>query len=315
VPASTRKSLIGALAANLGIATTKFIIGGITGSTVMISEGIHSLVDTGNSGLMMFGRWRSRRVADEEHPLGYGMELYFWSFVVAMVVFGGGGGLSIYQGVHAWTHPREPQSLWLSYLVIGVAAVFEGTSLIIGLREFAIYRKELKYDGSLLESIRASKNPAIFLTVLEDTAALLGLVIAAAGIALRAWTGRAELEAAASIAIGLVLMIEAGVLAVECRGLITGESARPVVVAQLREAITHHGGPLQIGAIRTLQLGPESILVILELKPSPVYGTPQLQPAIRTLIGALREAMPAVRHVTFELTGTEPDPDPPPLSD
>jgi cation diffusion facilitator family transporter len=313
MPASTKKSLIGALAANLGIAATKFIIGGISGSTVMLSEGIHSLVDTGNSGLMMYGRSRSRRVADEEHPLGYGMELYFWSFVVAMLVFGGGGGLSIYQGVHAWTHPREPQSLWLSYLVIGLAAVFEGASLVIGLREFAIYRKELKYDGSLFDSIRASKNPAIFLTVLEDTAALLGLAIAATGLALREWTGRPELEAAASIAIGLVLMVEAGILAVECRGLITGESARPVVVAQLREVITRHAGALQIGAIRTLQLGPEAILVILELSPS--SGMPGLPRAIRTLIGALREAMPAVRHVTFELTGTEPDPDPPPLSD
>jgi cation diffusion facilitator family transporter len=300
--------LIGALAANLGIAVTKFIIGGITGSTVMISEGIHSLVDTGNSGLMMFGRWRSRRIADAEHPFGYGMELYFWSFVVAMVVFGGGGGLSIYEGIHAWNHPREPQSLWLGYLVIGVAAAFEGTSLVIGLREFAIYRKELKYDGSLLDSIRASKNPAIFLTVLEDTAALVGLGVGPP-------RDPPPPAPRASFAIGLVLMVEAAILAIECRGLIIGESARPVVVSQLREAIARHAGPLQIGEIRTLHLGPEAILVILELEPSPMYGTPQLQPAIRTLIRALRAAMPAVRHVTFELTGTEPDPDPPPLSD
>src|SRR5437870_4939314 len=140
MPSSSKRALIGALAANLGIAATKFVVAAITGSTVMIAEGIHSLVDTGNSGLMLFGQWRSRRPADEVHPFGYGMELYFWSFVVAMVVFGGGGGLSIYEGVRALIHPRTTTGLWPTYLVIGAATIFEATSLAIGVREFSVDR-------------------------------------------------------------------------------------------------------------------------------------------------------------------------------
>ena len=135
--ASSRRALVGAMAANLAIAAVKFAVGALTHSTVMIAEGIHSLVDTGNSALMVLGEARSRRPADDEHPFGYGMELYFWSLVVAMVVFGGGGGLSVYEGVRAIFHPRVITRLWPNYAVIGAAAIFEGISLIIGLREFA----------------------------------------------------------------------------------------------------------------------------------------------------------------------------------
>src|SRR3954469_16872132 len=239
MPASSKKALLGAFAANIAIAITKLLVGTLTTSTVMIAEGIHSLVDSGNSGLMMFGRWRSRRGPDAEHPFGYGMELYFWAFVVAMIVFGGGGGLSIYEGVEALNHPRAPTSVWLSYLVIAISALFEGTSLVIALREFAIYRRERRDTGSLLSSIRASKNPAIFLTVLEDSAAMLGLAIAALGLALRQVTGWTWLDAMASIIIGLVLMAEAIILAIECRGLIVGESARPLVVERIHRAVAH----------------------------------------------------------------------------
>jgi cation diffusion facilitator family transporter len=307
LPSSSKKALVGAFAANLGIAITKFAVGALTRSTVMISEGIHSLVDTGNSGLMLFGRWRSRQRADAEHPFGYGMELYFWSFVVATIVFGGGGGFSIYEGLEALRHPREPTALWASYLTIGVAAAFEGASLVIGWREFRTYRKELRYDGSTLDAIRASKDPAIFLTVLEDSAALIGLALAAAGLGLRQLTGRAELEAIASILIGVVLAGEALILAIECRGLIIGEAARPVVVAELRRRIDHHAGPLHVGAVRTLTLGPESILVILELEPSDTRDGAQLRSAIQQLARALRREMPAIRHVAFSLPGTTPD--------
>lgn len=307
LPASSKKALIGAALANLAIAATKLTIGALTRSTVMISEGIHSLVDTGNSGLMMFGRWRSRQRADAEHPFGYGMELYFWSFVVATIVFGGGGGLSIYEGIEALRHPREPTALWASYLTIAVAAVFEGTSLVIGWREFRVYRKELRYDGTTLDAIRASKDPAIFLTVLEDTAALIGLALAAAGIAVRQFTGWAPAEAIASILIGAVLAGEAIILAVECRGLIIGEAARPVVVAQLQRAIDAHAGPLRVGSVRTLTLGPDAILVVLELQPSATRDGARLRPAIQALATQLRTAVAAVRYVAFSLPGTTPE--------
>lgn len=299
--ASSTRSLIAGLAANLGIAVTKFIVGAVTHSTVMIAEGIHSLVDTGNAVLMMFGRRNSRRGPDDEHPFGYGMELYFWSFVVAMVVFGGGGGLSIYEGLHALSEPRNLTSPWPSFTVIGVAAVFEGASLLVGLREFRIYRRDLHYPRSILDGIRASKNPAMFLTVLEDLAALVGLAIAAAGIALRHVTGIAAIDGIASILIGVVQAVEALVLAIECRGLIIGEPARPAVVEAVEKTVAEQAGGLDVHGVRTLQLGPDSVLVFLDLELGAVHETAQLRSAVRRLRAELRRVTPAIRDVFVTL--------------
>jgi cation diffusion facilitator family transporter len=321
MPASSKIALLGALIANLGIAATKFIVGSLTHSSVMIAEGIHSLVDTGNSGLMMFGRTRSRRGPDAAHPFGYGMELYFWSFVVATIVFGGGGGLSIYEGLHALAEPRAMGAVWPNYLTIAVAAVFEGASLMVGMREFTKYRRERKYPGSILAAIRASKNPAMFLTVLEDSAALVGLAIAALGIALRTWTGWQPLDGIASILIGLVQMVEALVLAIECRGLIIGEPARPVVIEQIQRALAHHirgagtaagaesgagaGAGIDIDEVRTLQFGPESILVFLDVRIRSPRDAAQLPALIAHLIAELRAAVPAIQNVFVTLPRDE----------
>ena len=154
--ASSKRALVGAMAANLAIAATKFVVGTITNSTVMIAEAIHSLVDTGNSSLMLLGRARSPRAPDALHPFGHGMELYFWSLLVAMVVFGGGACLSIYQGVAAFVHRRPLALLWPNFVVIGAAALFEGSSLLIGWREFAAYRREKQFEGSMLAVMRES---------------------------------------------------------------------------------------------------------------------------------------------------------------
>jgi cation diffusion facilitator family transporter len=294
--ASSKLSLVGALAANVGIAVTKFVVGIATRSTVMLTEAIHSLVDTGNSGLMLLGRRRAQRHADAEHPFGYGMELYFWSFVVATIVFGGGGGVSIYQGVRALISPRPAPALLPNYVVIAIAALFEGTSLVIGFREFAKYRRDLKFGGGFFELIRVSKNPAMFLTVLEDTAALLGLALAAAGLALEHATGDPMWDALGSIAIGAVLIVEALILSIECRGLIIGEAARPPILAQVEKTIACHAD-LATGEARTLQLGPESILVVIQLKLSPHA------PALDALVADLRRAVPQIRDVAFEITG------------
>ncbi len=301
MPASSKRALIGALAANLGIAATKFTVGAITGSTVMIAEGIHSLVDTGNSGLMLFGQRRSRRPPDDVHPFGYGMELYFWSFVVAMVVFGGGGGLSIYEGIRATIHPRPITSLWPNYLVIVVAAIFEAASLAVGVREFTAYRRERAFSGSMLSVMRASKNPAIFLTVLEDSAALVGLAIAAAGIALGRWLSFPEIDGIASILIGLVLVLEASLLGYECRGLIIGESARPMVIEKIRLIAAEHHEVGVVEAMRTLQLGPDSILVVLRIRFPVAQGVGDLEGAIDRLVVELRAAIPSITHVVFDV--------------
>ena len=298
--ASSRRALLGALAANLGIAATKFVVGGVTGSSVMIAEGIHSLVDTGNSGLMLYGQSRSRRAADEAHPFGYGMELYFWSFVDAMVVFAGGGGLSVYEGIRAVLQPRVTTLLLPNYLVIAVAAVFEGISLAIGLREFAAYRRERKFVGSTLSVMRASKNPAMFLAVLEDSTALVGLSIAALGLTLSHFLAIPQLDGVASILIGLVLVLEASLLGLECRGLIIGESARSVVVDQIRQVAALHDELGVIEDLRTLQLGADSILVVMQVRflVSAVVG--DLERATARLVRELRTAIPSIKHVAFD---------------
>lgn len=300
---SSRRALLGAMAANIGIAATKFIVGAFTASTVMITEAIHSLVDTGNAALMLLGRRRSKRAADAAHPFGYGLELYFWSFVVAMVVFGGGGGVSIYKGIRAFSEPHATGALWLNYTVLAVAALFEGASLVVGIREFDAYRRELDFKGSRLALIRASKNPAIFMTVLEDTAALVGLAIAAIGLTLERLTGNLVWDGVASILIGLVLVAEAALLAIECRELIIGEAARTPVIARVKKAIARHAGTLAVGEARTLQLGPDAILVVVDLDLSPAQSVELHQHEIDALVTELRKEVPAIRDVVFDVAG------------
>jgi cation diffusion facilitator family transporter len=314
MPASSKKALFGAMAANLAIAATKFLVGGLTSSTVMIAEGIHSLVDTGNSGLMLFGEWRSRRPADAAHPFGYGMELYFWSFVVAMVVFGGGGGLSIYEGVRALFHPRVVTALWPNYLVIGVAALFEGASLAVGVREFAAYRRERRFKGSALSVMRASKNPAIFVTVLEDSAALIGLALAAAGLTLSHVLAMPVLDSVASILIGLVLMAEAGLLGFECRGLIIGEAARPLVIAEVRRALALHPEIGHIAELRTLQLGPDSVMLVLGLRSDPAMKSEEVARLTGQLAVEIRKLVPTIKHIVYDLDPAAPEISGPPSS-
>ena len=296
--ASAKLALVGAMAANIGIAITKLVVGTVTASSVMITEAVHSVVDTGNAGLMLLGRRRSKRPPDVTHPFGYGMELYFWSFVVATVVFGAGACVSIYKGVHALSEPEQAASLWVNYLVIGIAAVFEGASLVIGLREFDKYKQELGFTGSRLALIQASKNPAIFMTVLEDTAALAGLAIAALGLTMSWLTGDARWDGVASILIGVVLVVEAVLLGYEVRELIIGEAARAPVLARVKSTLARHAHKLAVGEARTLQLGPDQILVVVGLQLVP---TTDQQREIAELVADLRHTVPAIRDVVFDV--------------
>jgi cation diffusion facilitator family transporter len=301
--ASSKRALFGAMAANIGIAATKFIVGALTHSTVMIAEAIHSLVDTGNSGLMLIGRARSRRGPDPEHPFGHGMELYFWSFLVAMVIFGGGACLSVYQGVMALIHPRPTTHLWPNSLVIGAAAVFEGSSLVIGWREFAAYRREKQFAGSMLAVMRESKNPAIFVTVLEDLAALAGLVVAAIGLTLDHLLDAPRFDAIASIVIGAILVFEAALLGVETQGLIAGEAVRPILMDRIRDVVARHPDVGAVEEIRTLQLGPDAVLLLLGVRPARQPATGELEEASKRLTGELRGISPTIAHVAFYALG------------
>jgi divalent metal cation (Fe/Co/Zn/Cd) transporter len=227
------------------------------------------------------------------------MELYFWSFLVAMVIFGGGACLSIYRGVLALFHPHPITVLWPNYVVIAAAAVFEGGSLVIGWREFARYRQEKHFQGSMLSVMRESKNPAIFVTVLEDVAALTGLAIAALGLTLSRLLHAPRFDAAASIAIGVILTLEAALLGIETRGLITGEAVRPLLLDRIREVVARHRDVGAVSEIRTLQLGPDAVLLLLGLRPSQTPPVDASEAASKRLTTELRGLSATIKHVAF----------------
>ncbi|MHC9420639.1 cation diffusion facilitator family transporter [Sphingomonas citri] len=251
--------LYGALAANVGIAIAKFVAAGISGSSSMLTEGVHSLVDSGNQILLLYGQSKARRAPDAAHPFGYGRELYFWSFVVAILIFAVGAGVSIYEG---WKHWREPEPLadpMLNYIVLVIAFALEGTSWFIAMREFAA----AKGDTGWWRAIRESKDPPGFMVLFEDSAALAGLVIAAIGV----WASHAyadpRIDGLASIAIGVILALVAVLLARESKGLLIGERADPAVVATVRAVVERQRGVTAVNHVRTIHTAPDSIFVAI----------------------------------------------------
>jgi cation diffusion facilitator family transporter len=251
--------LYGALAANLGIAIAKFVAAGITGSSSMLTEGVHSVVDCGNQMLLLYGQHAAKRPSDKRHPFGYGRELYFWAFVVAILIFAVGAGVSVYEG---WRHVREPEPLanpTVNYVVLAVAFVLEGSSWAIALREF----RQAKGNLGWWQAVRQSKDPATFIVLFEDSAALIGLVIAAIGVAASHWTGDPSLDGYASIAIGGVLGLVAIILAREAKGLLIGERADPAVVERIRVALDAEPGITAVNHIRTIHTAPQSIFVAI----------------------------------------------------
>src|SRR5262245_12506140 len=223
--------IIVALAGNLAIALAKFVASWISGSTAMLTEAIHSLVDTGDQALLLVGQKRGARPPDARHPLGHGMETYFWSFIVALMVFLLGGVVSLYEGVRHIVEPEPVTSPWISIAVLAIAAVFEGTSFRIAYRE---YRRVVRGRPTRLwDFIKASKDPALFSVLLEDSAALIGICFAAAGVIAASLFHITWADGLASIAIGLLLASVAFVLANEMRSLIAGEAVAPIVMEQL----------------------------------------------------------------------------------
>ncbi|MBB3692155.1 cation diffusion facilitator family transporter [Sphingomonas sp. BK580] len=251
--------LYGALAANVGIAVAKFVAAALSGSSSMLTEGVHSLVDSGNQILLLYGQRKARRAPNAAHPFGYGRELYFWSFVVAILIFAVGAGVSIYEG---WKHWREPEPLTdplLNYIVLAIAFALEGTSWFIAMREFAAAKGETGW----WRAIRESKDPPGFMVLFEDSAALAGLVIAAAGV----WASHAyadpRIDGLASIAIGGILALVAILLARESKGLLIGERADPAVVAAVRAVVERQRGVTAVNHVRTIHTAPDSIFVAI----------------------------------------------------
>jgi len=253
------RTLLIAFAANLGIAVSKFVASAFTGSSAMLTEGIHSVVDSLNQLLLIWGRRQSRKPPDEQHPFGYGRELYFWSFIVAVLVFALGAGVSIYEGVIHILEPEHAVSPLINYAVLAIAFVLEGGSTLAAFKEF----REAKGKLGWLEAVRRSKDPPGFIVLLENGAAMAGIVAAAVGVFLTQVTHNPFWDGAASVVIGLILAVTAFVLAVESKALLIGESADPELIAGIRAAAMRQRGLCSVGEILTVHSSPDQVTVVM----------------------------------------------------
>lgn len=259
--AHNNRTLLIAFGANLGIAVSKFIAAGITGSSAMLTEGVHSMVDSTNQLLLIWGRRQARKPADHFHPLGYGRELYFWSFVVAVLVFALGAGVSVYEGVIHIADPEEAVSPLIAYAVLIFAFLLEGASTWVAFRDF----KQAKGALGWWEAVRRSKDPPAFIVLLENGAAMAGLVVAAIGLVLSQVTDDPFFDGAASVVIGIILGLTALLLAVESKALLIGESADPVLIEGLRALTLTHREVTGVGEILTLHSAPDQITAMMSV--------------------------------------------------
>ena len=286
----TRRSVYAALAGNLLVTATKTIAAVLTGSSAMLSEAVHSFVDTGNELLLLYGMRRASRHADAVHPLGYGRELYFWSFVVALMVFALGAGVSIYQG---FLHVRSPQAIsnpLVSYVVLAFAFVFEGGSWVVSVRQFNAAKGDLGY----YEAFRRSKDPPLFMVLFEDSAALLGILIAAVGTYAATTLGLPEADGIASILIGLMLAITASLLARESKSLLIGERADRDLSASIMRIAESQKPAARANGLMTVQMAPDQIVVALSLEFADSLRAPDIEDYVLNLERAVRAAHPDV---------------------
>jgi cation diffusion facilitator family transporter len=260
-PGDNNRTLVIALAANLGIAVSKFVAAALTGSSAMLTEGVHSVVDSANQLLLMWGRRASRRPADAAHPFGYGRELYFWSFVVAVLVFALGAGVSVYEGVIHILHPEKAVSPLIGYAVLLVAFLLEGGSTIAAFKDFRAAKGRLGW----FQAVRASKDPPAFIVLLENGAAMAGIIVAAVGLALSQATANPFWDGAASIVIGLILGLTAWLLAAESKALLIGEAADPELVEGLRALAAGRPGVAGVGHVRTVHSAPDQITAMMSV--------------------------------------------------
>ena len=260
-PTASNRTLVIALLANLGIAASKFAAAFVTGSSAMLTEGVHSVVDSTNQLLLMWGRRQAKKPPDKNHPFGYGRELYFWSFVVAVLVFSLGAGVSIYEGIIHISEPEPAVSPVVAYGVLLLAFLLEGWSTLEAFKEF----REAKGRLGWFEAIRRSKDPPAFIVLLENGAAMAGIVAAALGLFLAQLTGDPFYDGAASIVIGAILGITAFVLAYESKGLLIGEAADPDLVGDLRKLAGGKSGVVGVGHVLTVHSSPDQVLAMINV--------------------------------------------------
>jgi cation diffusion facilitator family transporter len=292
----SRTAIFAAIAGNLAIAATKFVAAGFTGSSAMLSEGIHSLVDTGNGGLLLLGVHKSKKPPDATHPFGHGKELYFWSLIVAILIFALGGGMSVYEGVTHLAHPHHsPDPTW-NYVVLLFAIVFESISFYFALKAF---RKEMGKQG-VLQTIHASKDPTTFTILFEDTAALLGLLVALVGIFLGHQLNKPYLDGVASIVIGVILGVVAGFLAYESKGLLIGEGVNPQTLASIRAIARTDPAVAKVRKALTMHFGPHDVLLTLDIQFQKELTAAEISAAVDHLEKKIREQHPEIKHIFIE---------------
>lgn len=292
----SKTAIFAAIAGNLAIAVTKFIAAAFTGSSAMLSEGIHSVVDTGNGALLLLGVRNSKRPPDAKHPFGHGAEIYFWSLVVAILIFALGGGMSVYEGVTHIQHPNPIGDPTWNYVVLGLAIVFESFSFYFAVKAF---RKEQGKQG-VWETIRGSKDPTTFTILFEDTAALLGLVVALIGIFLGHQLNNPYLDGAASITIGVILGIVAAFLAYESKGLLIGEGVNPQTLESIRAIAITDPAVTEIRNALTMHFGPHDVLLTLDIRFEKELTATEIAAAIEELEKKIQARHPEIKHVFIE---------------
>ncbi|MEP6461962.1 MAG: cation diffusion facilitator family transporter [Frankiaceae bacterium] len=290
------KAIVAALIANLGIAISKFVAFLITGSSSMLAESVHSVADTGNQGLLLVGRRRSKRPPDEDHPFGHGQDRYFYAFVVALVLFSVGSLFALYEGYEKVKHPHELDSPIIAIGVLAVAIGLEGFSFHTAFTEASKIRGNIGWAAYL----RTSKSPELPVVLLEDTAALLGLLFALGGVGLSITTGNPRWDGVGTLAIGLLLGAVAVFLAMEMKSLLIGEAASRPVVAGIRAALTDGTRIRDVIHLRTMHLGPEQLLVGAKVALAPGLTMPEVAEAIDDAEARIRAAQPLATLIYIE---------------
>ena len=293
---ASSKSIYSALIANLLIAITKFVAGGLSSSAAMISEGIHSLVDTINQLLLLFGIRQSKKPADAERPFGYGKELYFWSFIVSILIFGLGGGLSIYQGITHIIHPDELKDPTWNYVVLGISVIFEGVSLYIAWKEFNAVRGSDSWWSAIIKS----KNPANFLVLFEDGGAVMGLSIVAICLFVGHEYNLPWMDGLASLLVGLLLVAISVILARESRSLLMGEGIAPETQAKITDLAQKDPAVIQARHVLSTYQSPEEVVLMLIIAFQPDLNTEEINAAIVRIRGSIKKAFPLVSFIIIQ---------------
>lgn len=293
---TSNKAIYGAIIANIAIAISKFIAAVFTGSSTMMSEGIHSLVDTGNGVLLLFGIKRSKKPADVKHPFGYGNEVYFWSFIVAVLIFALGGGIALYEGIQHIIHPKEITDPFWNYVVLILAIIFEGSSLFVALKQF----NKTKGNSSFYKAIVDTKDTATAAVVIEDSAAVTGLIIALITLILGQVTGIEYFDGIGSVLIGILLLSVSTFFAVECKSLLIGEGLPEDDIDKINQILSNDKNVTAFIRPLSLYFGPEEVLVNLNVDFCDELVSDEIEHTVDRIEKKIKAAVPAVNRIFIE---------------